>query len=82
MSLKERKTMKTINTVIANIEKIIKFARRKEGSIIHEYWEVGRELSNVSLNKFGSDFINKVVAGMKEKRIIKPIFIRRKRWKY
>ena len=54
--------MRTVNTVIANIERIIKLSNKKQENMIYQYWIVGRELSRKnSVNKFGSDFIGNVV---------------------
>ena len=58
--------MRTVNTVIANIERIIKFSNDKQENMIYQYWKVGRELScKNSVNKFDSDFIGNVTIGMK-----------------
>ncbi|MFA9464783.1 MAG: DUF6870 family protein [Velocimicrobium sp.] len=69
--------MKTINTVIANIARIRKYSKRREDNIINEYWKIGKELSGVTLNIFGSDFINKIVVGLKEKGIKDKAYNRR-----
>ncbi|MFA9464795.1 MAG: DUF1016 N-terminal domain-containing protein [Velocimicrobium sp.] len=69
--------MKTINTVIANIERLRKYSKQKEDNIIYEYWKIGKELSGVTLNIFGSDFINKIVVGLKEKGIKDKAYNRR-----
>jgi len=33
--------MKTVNTVVANLERIIKFSVDKEESNIYQYWTIG-----------------------------------------
>jgi len=33
--------MKTVNTVIVNIERIIKFSNDKQENMIYQYWKVG-----------------------------------------
>jgi len=35
--------MKTVNTVIANIEHFIKLSNKKQQNMIYQYWKVGRE---------------------------------------
>ena len=41
--------MRTVNTVIANIERIIRFSNKKQENMIYQYWKVGRELSRIIL---------------------------------
>jgi len=70
--------MRTENTVIANIERIIKFTNKKQENMIYQYWKVGSELSRKnSVNKLGSDFIRNVTIGMKKKGIEDKVYNRR-----
>ena len=70
--------MRTVNTVIANIERIIRFSNKKQENMIYQYWKVGRELScKNSVNKFGSDFIGNITIGMKKKGIEHKAYNRR-----
>lgn len=49
--------MKTVNTVVANLERIIKFSDAKEESNIYQYWKIGRELCfEKKLNKYGTHY--------------------------
>ncbi|SEW43128.1 hypothetical protein [[Clostridium] fimetarium] len=67
--------MRTVNTVIANIECIIRFSNKKQGNMIYQYWKVGREISRKNLvNKFGSDFIENITIGMKKKGIEDKVY--------
>ena len=43
--------MKTVNMVIANIERIIRFSNKKQENMIYQYWKVGRELSRKKFSK-------------------------------
>ena len=70
--------MKTVNTVIANIERNIRFSNKKQENMIYQYRKAGRELSRKkSVNKFGSDFIGNVTIGMKKKGIEDKVYTRR-----
>lgn len=63
--------MKTVNTVVANLERIINFSKAKEESNIYLYWKIGRELSFAyKLNKYGRHFIDDIVYGLQKKRFI------------
>ena len=34
--------MRTVNTVIANVERIFKFLNKKQENMFYQYWKVGR----------------------------------------
>ncbi|MHB8129517.1 MAG: DUF6870 family protein [Mobilitalea sp.] len=70
--------MKTVNTVIANLERIIKFSNVKEESNIYQYWKIGRELCfGNKLNQYGTHFIDGVAKGLQRKGFIKNTYKRR-----
>jgi hypothetical protein len=70
--------MKTVNTVVANLERIIKFSKAKEESNIYLYWKIGRELSFAcKLNKYGRHFIDDIVYGLQKKGFIDNSYRRR-----
>lgn len=70
--------MKTVNTVIANIVRIIRITNDKEDPLVYQYWKVGRELSYANkMNAFGSDFMNTVCAGLIRKGIENRAYHRR-----
>jgi len=70
--------MKTVNTVIANLERIIKFSNAKEESNIYQCWKIGRELCfGNKLNQYGTHFIDDVAKGLQRKGFTKNAYKRR-----
>jgi len=70
--------MKTVNTVVANLERIIKFSNAKEESKIYQYWKIGRELCfGNKLNQYGTHFIDDVANGLQRKGFTKNVYRRR-----